>query len=86
MLSVKSAEHLIENRAVERFLVLEVVVQQRLVDSGGARDGVGARPGHAFAGEFPDRGLQDGGAAFFGLSPGAQIAIWRERLSWRISY
>ncbi len=68
----QTAKDVIEDGAVKSFLVLEVVVQQCLVDSGSARDGIGARPGHAFTGEFSDRSLQDGGAAFFGLSPGAQ--------------
>ncbi len=69
---LQSAEDLVEHGAVEGFLVLEVVVQQSLVDSGSARDGVGACPGYAFAGKFTDRGLQDGGPAFFGPSAGAQ--------------
>ena len=68
----QSAEDVVEDGAVECFLVLEVVIQQSLVDSGGARDGVGACPGHAFTGKFTDRGLQDGGPAFFGPSAGAQ--------------
>ncbi len=72
MLSCQTAKDVIEDGAVKRFLVLEVVIQQGLVDSGSARDGVGARPGHAFAGEFTDRGLQDGGPAFFGASAGTQ--------------
>ena len=81
MLSFRSAEDVIEDRAVKRFFVLEVVIQQGLVDSGGARDGVGARPGYAFAGEFTDRSLQDGGPAFFGASAGAQARFGESRLS-----
>ena len=82
MLCLQSSEHLVENRAVESFLVLEVVIQQRLVDSGSARDGVSAGPGHAFTGKFADRGLQDGGPAFFGRprEPRRDLEVW---FSWR---
>ena len=72
MLSVRSAEDEIEDGAVKRFLVLEVVIQQCLVDSGSARDGISARTGYAFTGKFTHRCLQDGGPAFFGASAGAQ--------------
>ncbi len=72
---------MVEDRTVKRFLVLEVVIEQGLIDSGSARDGVGARPGYAFAGEFTDRSLQDGGPAFFGASAGTQARFGESWLS-----
>src|SRR5262245_59490022 len=59
---------MIESGLVEGFLVTVVVVEQSLVDFGGAGDGVGAGAGDSFASEFAHGRLQDGGARFFGAS------------------
>ena len=64
-------EKVIEHRAVQRFLVAKVVIEQRLVDPGGGGDGVHARARQAFLGEFDQRRLQDGAAAGLGLAAGA---------------
>ena len=63
-------KRVVEHRAVERFLVLEVVIEQRLVDARLARDGVGAGSGNAVLGKLLRRRLQDGGAAFLRLPAG----------------
>ena len=59
----EAAEDGLQRGRVQTFLVLEVVVEQRLVDPGGLGDGRGARSGHALGGEFGDGLLQNGGAA-----------------------
>ena len=61
-------EKIIEHRAVQRFFVAKVVVEQRLVDAGGGCDGVHARPGNAFLGKFDERRLQNCAAAGLGLA------------------
>ena len=55
----------------KRFLVVKVVVEQRLVDAGGFGDGVDARAGQAFLGELGQRGLEDGVAAGLRLAAAA---------------
>ncbi len=72
---LEPSKDLVQHRGVESFLVLEVVIEQGLVDAGGAGDGVSAGPGHAFAGKFTDGSLQDGGPAFFGASAGSQAGF-----------
>src|SRR5664280_1663947 len=66
----QSDEKLIEHRAVQRFLVTEVVIQQCLVDFSGSGDGVHARARETFLGEFAKRRLEDGAAAGLGLAAG----------------
>ena len=60
----------IEHRTVQRFLVAEVVIQQRLVDPGGSSDGVHARARETFLGEFDKRRLENRAPAGLGLAPG----------------
>jgi len=59
---------MVEGSAVQRILVMEVVIEECLVDLRGLGNRVGTRAGNAFAGELADGGLQDGGAALLGLS------------------
>ena len=64
-------EETIEHRAVERLLVVEVVIQQRLVHPGGFGDSIDPGARQAFAAELHQRGLQDGLAATVGLAAAA---------------
>src|ERR1035437_4475448 len=61
---------LIEHRAVQRFLVPKVVIQQRLVDPGSSRDGIHARPRETFLGKFAKRRLENCAATGLGLAAG----------------
>ncbi len=56
--SQKAREETLQRRAVQRLLVVEVVIEQRLVDAGGFGDGIDARAGQAFLGELRQRGLR----------------------------
>src|SRR5581483_1586254 len=66
------AENLIKNSLIEGFFVFEVVIEQCLVYAGEPRNSVGARPGHAFAGEFTHGSLEDGGATFLRFAAGTK--------------
>src|ERR1035437_1498995 len=63
-------EKLIEHRAVQRFLVTEVVIQQCLVDLSGSGDGVHARTRKALLGKFAKRRLENRAPARLGLAAG----------------
>ena len=71
---LQAAKRFVEHGAVQRFFVLEVVVQQSLVDPGRARDGIGARAGNAVLGKFLRGRLQNGGAALLRLAAGTHAA------------
>ena len=72
---LQAREGVIQNRAVERFLIFEVVVEQGLVDAGLAGDGVGAGSGYSVGGELVSCGLENRGAALLGLAARAH-AVW----------
>ena len=63
-------EKLIEHRAVQRFLVPKVVIQQCLVDLSGISDGVHARTRKALLGKFAKRRLENCAPACLGLATG----------------
>ncbi len=64
-------EENVQHGAVERLLVAEVVIEQRLVHPGSFGDGVDAGAGQALLRKLGQRGLQDGVAAGFRLAPAA---------------
>src|SRR5208337_5631214 len=57
----------IKHRAVKRFLVMKVVIQQCLIDASGRGDGIHAGTRQTFLCELGQRCLQDGIAAGFRL-------------------
>jgi hypothetical protein len=65
-------EHLLKRSTVQRVLVAEVVVKERLIDLGGLGDGIGAGSGYTLAGELADSGLQNRSATLLRLSPRSQ--------------
>ena len=71
---LQSGESAVEHRAVQRFFVFEVVVQQRLVDASFARDFLGAGTRDVVVGELLRRRFQDGRAALFRLPAGTHAA------------
>ena len=71
MRSESFCEEAIEDLSVERFLVLEVVIEQRLVDGGGFGDSVHASAGQTFLPELHQGGPQDGLAGGLGLTASA---------------
>src|SRR5947208_14056309 len=66
----KAAKDLIEYGVVECFLVFEVVIEQGLIDAGGAGDGSGACAGRALAGGLTHGRIAAGGTAFLWSSSG----------------
>ena len=79
----KAAKDLIEYGVVECFLVFEVVIEQGLIDAGGAGDGIGACAGRALAGELTHGRIEDGGTAFLGSSSGTHPRFGRCELHFR---
>jgi len=77
----KTAKDVIEDGAVKRFFVLEVVIEQGLVDLSGAGDGIGTGTGDTFMGKLADSGLQDGGAGFKGAATGTETRFASEQNS-----
>src|SRR6476659_1674088 len=69
------AEHLIQDSLVQPLFVLEVVIEQRLVYTGGPCDCVGECTGYSLAREFGDRRLEDRGAALLRLSAGSKAGF-----------
>ena len=76
----EAAEDGLQRGGVQAFLVLVVVVEQRLVDPGGLGDGRGAGPGHALGGELGDGLLQNGGAAGRRVARAGSVPVWKWRL------
>jgi len=72
---LEPGERTIEDCAVQRFLVLKVVVKKGLVDLRFAGDGVGTGSGDAMLGKLAGGGLENGGAAFFRLAAGSHVAL-----------
>src|SRR5579864_2199077 len=70
-----SGKDFVQHRLIKRFLVFEVVIEQRLVDSRGTRNRICARCGNPFARKFPDRGFQNSGPALFGLAASAETGF-----------
>src|SRR5580692_5545421 len=71
----QASEDLVEDGGIEGFLILEIVVKQRLVDAGRAGDGIDAGARHAFAGKLAHRGLQNGGTALFRAAAGSEAGF-----------
>ncbi len=53
---VERREEVLQGRAVKGFLVVKVVIEQRLVDARSFGDGIDAGPGQAFLGELGQSG------------------------------
>src|SRR5438105_9620926 len=68
---VQSGKNLVENGAIERLFILEVVIEQSLVDAGSAGDGIGAGTGYTCACKLADCRLQYCGAALLRTASGA---------------
>ena len=67
----QSNEEAIKHRAIQRLLVMKVVIEKRLVHTSGRGDGIHAGTRQAFLGKLSQRRLKDGVAAGFRLTPGA---------------
>src|SRR4029077_12250221 len=67
-----STKNFVENSLVKGFLVLEVVIKQRLIHPGGTGNRLSAGAGHAFTGELADGRFQDSGTTFLRLPAGAE--------------
>src|SRR6185437_16695395 len=61
----QTGKYFVEHRLIKRFFVFEVVIKQRLIDSGRTSDRLRARAGDAFSREFAYCGLQDRGPTLF---------------------
>ena len=67
-----AAENLIQNGLIQRLFIFEVVIEQRLVDLGGAGNRIGTRSRNALAGEFVDCSFKNRCTAFFRLAAGPE--------------
>ena len=71
----ETCENMVQHRAVERFFVFEVVVEQRFIDRGRPGYGVGAGAGHAFLCELAHGRIENGGPGLLGLAASTEAGL-----------